>query len=67
MQSFDYALSRKLYLDSVPGFDATVVAPGSGLSSIELGLAKCEASESTIGSILTANSFINYAQTGRCV
>jgi hypothetical protein len=56
IQSFDYALSRKLYLATLPGFAASTAA--------EDGLAQCESSESFIGPILTANNFINFATTG---
>ena len=60
VQSFDYALSRKLYLDTVVGW-GNIVPNDATYGPSELALANCEASESFISPILTANGFYNFA------
>jgi ABC-type phosphate transport system substrate-binding protein len=53
VQDFEYVLSRKLYLDTLPGFGAATAA--------ENALAQCEGQETFMGPIMTANNFINFA------
>ncbi len=60
VQSFDYALSRKLYLDTLVGW-GNIVPNDATWGPAELGLAQCEASEAFIGPILTNRNFVNFA------
>jgi hypothetical protein len=58
IQTFNYNLSRKLYLNSIPGFAAANAA--------ENGLAQCESDTTRTGNgniqnILAANNFVNFA------
>ena len=49
--TFQYPIARKLYLDSIQGW--------ASASTPEQGLAQCEASESTIGAIMTNEHFFD--------
>jgi hypothetical protein len=60
VQSFSYALSRKLYLDTIVGW-GNLVADDATFGPDELALASCESSESFIGPIMTTNNFVNFA------
>jgi len=60
VQTFGYSLSRKLYLDTIVGWNA-LVPNDATFGPDELALANCEASEAFIGPIMTANNFVNFA------
>jgi hypothetical protein len=60
VQSFDYPLSRKLYLNTIVGW-GNVIADDATYGPDELALAQCEASEAFIAPILTTNHFFNFA------
>ena len=60
VQSFDYPLSRKLYLNTLVGW-GNVAASDPTWGPAELALAQCEASEAFIGPLLTNGGFFNFA------